>query len=385
MPSNVTSEYLVAEEAYRKAKSPSEKISALEKMYSTIPKHKGTEKMRLHIKKRLSKYKEKLEKTNATKKGGGPSFSVKKEGAAQVSLVGLPNTGKSSILNVLTHANSDVADYPLTTTLPNPGMMKYKDIQIQIVDMPPMIKGVSMGKGFGFQLMGAMRSTDCLVMVVDLSKDPVKEMKTILYELYRSGFRINKKKAEIEIKKYSSGGLEIRGKKYVPDVSEVKKMLVEHRISNAMVIVKEKIDLEEFLDFLDKNLVYIKAFVVGNKGDLKESKKNLEKFKKNYSKFEIIPVSAEKEIGIDKLREKIYEKVDLIRVFTKSPGDDPDYPPIAMKKGTIVMEVAKEVHKQFYRNFRYAKIWGDSVKYDGQQAGADHKVEDGDIVEIHTK
>ncbi|MCK4310728.1 MAG: 50S ribosome-binding GTPase, partial [Methanomicrobia archaeon] len=267
MPANVTMEYLLAEDEYRKAKTITEKIKALEKMYSTIPKHKGTEKMRLSIKQRLSKYKEKLEKSKV-KRGRGPTFSVKKEGAAQVALVGLPNSGKSSILNVLTRANSVVASYPLTTRIPTPGMLEYNDIQLEIVDMPSIIKDISMGKGFGFQLIDAIRNADALIIVVDLSKDPVRDMEIILNELYRSGFRINKRKPEIEIKKFSSGGIEIRGKEYVSDVHEIKKMLVEHKISNALVVIKEKTSLEEFLDSLNRNLSYKKAFIIGSKNDL---------------------------------------------------------------------------------------------------------------------
>jgi len=384
MPTNVTREYLLAEEEYRKAKTISEKIKALEKMYSTVPKHKGTEKMRLFIKQRLSKYKEELEKSK-TKKGGGPSFSVKKEGAAQVALVGLPNSGKSSILKVLTNANTEIADYPLTTVIPTPGMMEYKGIQIQIVDMPPIIKDVSVGKGFGFQLISAIRNADTLVIVVDLSRNPVNDMDIILNELYRAGFRINKKKPDIEIKKFSSGGIEISGREYVSDVNEIKKMLVENKISNALVIIKEKVSLEDFLDSLNRNLSYKKAFVIGNKTDIERSQENLKILKERYPEFDVIPISAKKKTNIEQIKEKIYENLDIVRVFTKSPGSDPDYPPIAMKRGSTVLDVAKEVHKHLYKNFKYAKIWGKSVKYDGQRAGGEHIVEDGDIVEIHIK
>ncbi|MCK4636622.1 MAG: 50S ribosome-binding GTPase [Methanomicrobia archaeon] len=384
MPANVTMEYLLAEDEYRKAKTITEKIKALEKMYSTIPKHKGTEKMRLSIKQRLSKYKEKLEKSKV-KRGRGPTFSVKKEGAAQVALVGLPNSGKSSILNVLTRANSVVASYPLTTRIPTPGMLEYNDIQLEIVDMPSIIKDISMGKGFGFQLIDAIRNADALSIIVDLSKDPVRDMEIILNELYRSGFRINKRKPEIEIKKFSSGGIVIRGKEYVSDVHEIKKMLVEHKISNALVVIKEKTSLEEFLDSLNRNLSYKKAFIIGSKNDLENCDKNLETFRKRYSEFGILSLSAEKKINIEQVKEKIYEILDIVRVFTKSPGSEPDYPPIAMKRGATILDVAKEVHKQFYKNFKYAKVWGRSVKYDGQRAGGDHVVGEGDIVEIHIK
>ena len=377
-------EYLLAEDEYRKAKTITEKIKALEKMYSTIPKHKGTEKMRLSIKQRLSKYKEKLEKSKV-KRGRGPTFSVKKEGAAQVALVGLPNSGKSSILNVLTRANSVVASYPLTTRIPTPGMLEYNDIQLEIVDMPSIIKDISMGKGFGFQLIDAIRNADALSIIVDLSKDPVRDMEIILNELYRSGFRINKRKPEIEIKKFSSGGIVIRGKEYVSDVHEIKKMLVEHKISNALVVIKEKTSLEEFLDSLNRNLSYKKAFIIGSKNDLENCDKNLETFRKRYSEFGILSLSAEKKINIEQVKEKIYEILDIVRVFTKSPGSEPDYPPIAMKRGATILDVAKEVHKQFYKNFKYAKVWGRSVKYDGQRAGGDHVVGEGDIVEIHIK
>ncbi|MBU7024689.1 MAG: 50S ribosome-binding GTPase [Theionarchaea archaeon] len=148
MPTNVTPEYQAAEEEYRQAKGPKERLRALEKMLALIPKHKGTEKMQMQIKRRISKTKEEME-ARSKKTGHGPVFNVKKEGAAQVALVGLPNSGKSSVLIQLSNADVQVGTYPFTTRIPTPGMLEHKDVQIQLVEIPALIRDVSMGKGFG--------------------------------------------------------------------------------------------------------------------------------------------------------------------------------------------------------------------------------------------
>ncbi|RLF80534.1 GTP-binding protein, partial [Thermococci archaeon] len=193
MPTNVTAEYLAAEEEYRQAKTIPEKIRALEKMYATVPKHKGTEKLRLQIKRKLAELRKELEKQQSQRKGGGYSFSVKKEGAAQIVLAGLPNVGKSSLLNVLADIDVDVADYPFTTVEPIPGMMKHKDVQIQLVEVPGLIEGAALGKGMGTQLLSVIRNADAIAIVVDLSQDPVKQMEIILKEFERAGIKINKR------------------------------------------------------------------------------------------------------------------------------------------------------------------------------------------------
>ncbi|ADT83958.1 OBG GTPase family GTP-binding protein [Thermococcus barophilus] len=387
MPTNVTAEYLAAEEEYRNAKTIAEKIKALEKMYATVPKHKGTEKLRLQIKRRLAELRKELEKQQAQRKGGGYSFSVKKEGAAQIVLAGLPNVGKSSLLRRLTGVDTDVADYPFTTVEPIPGMMKHNDVQIQLVEVPGLVEGASLGKGMGTQLLAVIRNADAIAIVIDLSQDPIRQMEIILKEFERAGIKINKRKPRIEIKKMPYGGIVINGQENIKgDIEEVMKMLREEKIHSAEITVKEPVTLEEFADALDESLVWRRAIIIANKGDAPGSRENYEKLVREYgNRFKIVPVSAKKGINIDVVKDALYELAGIIRVFTKSPGEEPAYPPIALRKGATVLDVAKRIHKDFAKKFKYARVWGKSVKFPGQRVGADHVLEDGDIVEIHAR
>ncbi|MCD6558828.1 MAG: GTP-binding protein [Palaeococcus sp.] len=387
MPTNVTIEYLKAEEEYQKARTIPEKIRALEKMYATVPKHKGTEKLRLQIKRKLSELRKELEKQQAQRKGGGYSFSVRKEGAAQIVLAGLPNVGKSSLLKTLTNADIDVADYPFTTVEPIPGMMHHRDVQIQLVEVPGLVEGAALGKGMGTQLLSVIRNADAIAIVVDLSNDPTKQMEILMKEFERAGIKVNKRKPRIEIKRTSMGGIIINGQENIKgDIREVMRMLREEKIHSAEITVKEPVTLEDFSDALDNSLVWKKAIIIANKGDAPGSRESYERLLREYGeRFKIIPVSAKKRIKLEELKEALYEIAGVIRVFTKSPGEDPAYPPIPMKKGSTVIEVAKKVHKDFAKNFKYARVWGKSVKFPGQRVGAEHVLEDGDIVEFHIR
>ena len=387
MPTNVTAEYLAAEEEYRNAKTIPEKIRALEKMYATVPKHKGTEKLRLQIKRKLAELRKELERQRQLKRGGGPSMAVRKEGAAQIVLAGLPNVGKSSLMKALTNADAEVAEYSFTTVEPIPGMMHHKDVQIQLVEVPGLVEGAALGKGMGPQLLSVIRNADAIAIVVDLSKDPVRQMDILLKEFERAGIKVNRKKPKVEIKRTASGGIIINGQdKIKGDIGEVMKMLREERIHSAEITVKEPVTLEEFADALDESLVWKNAIIIANKGDAPGSKENYEKLVRAYSdRFKIVPVSAKRGINLDRLKDELYELAGIIRVFTKSPGEEPAYPPVALKKGSTVMDLAERIHKDFARNFRYARVWGRSVKFPGQRVGADHVLEDGDVVEIHAR
>lgn len=259
MPTNVTAEYLAAEEEYRNAKTIPEKIRALEKMYALVPKHKGTEKLRLQIKRRLAELRRELEKQRQQRKGGGYSLAVKKEGAAQIVLVGLPNVGKSELLRALTGVDVESADYPFTTTEPVPAMMNYKDVQIQLVEVPGLLEGAALGKGMGPQLLAVIRNADAIAIVIDLSEDPIKQMEILLREFERAGIKVNKRRPRVEIRKTPSGGIVINGAENIKgDLSEVMRMLREEKIHSAEITVKEPVTLEEFADALDDSLVWKK-------------------------------------------------------------------------------------------------------------------------------
>ncbi|KYK34877.1 MAG: 50S ribosome-binding GTPase [Theionarchaea archaeon] len=385
MPANVTPEYLAAEEEYREAKTSKEKLRALEKMLTLIPKHKGTEKMQMQIKRKISKIKEEME-TKARKTSHGPTFNVRKEGAAQVALVGLPNSGKSLILNKLTNADIPVDNYPFTTTMPTPGMMEYKDVQIQLVEIPAVIKDVSLGKGFGLQILSAIRAADVVALIIDLSQNPLEQMQVILDELEKGGINLNEEPSDLEIVKKAEGGIDIRGKQFFHgDEHALKELLLKEKIHNALIVFRSDTTLEQVVDILNESVAFKPAIILATKGDSKNSKRNFALLKKYYGEYDIVPVSAEKQINLEHAQEAIYQRLNFIRVYTKTPKEEVAYPPITMKPHSTVYDAAGRIHKQFQRKFKYAKIWGPSAKYDGQKVGSDHILQDGDIVEVHIR
>ncbi|MBI2107105.1 TGS domain-containing protein [Candidatus Woesearchaeota archaeon] len=304
MPTNVTIEYQLAEGEYNEAKTPNEKIIALEKMLSTAPKHKSAEKLLQQIKQRLAKLKQQQEKEKKQKKG--QHFSIKKEGASQVSLIGITNSGKSLLLNRLTNADVKVEEYEFTTTMPEIGIMDYHGIKIQLIEIPAIVEDY-LEKEKGPLFFGVLRNSDLILIILDLSKDVNFQLSLIKNEL---------KKANI------------------------------------------------------KN----KTVLIGNKKD-KMINQSLEKFNNLF----LISSSD----NLDKLKDFIWSNINLIKVYTKQPGKEKDFPPIALKKGSTVMDLAKEIHKDFIKKFKFARIFGKSVKFSGCKVGLEHVLQDDDAVEIH--
>jgi ribosome-interacting GTPase 1 len=327
MPANLTPQYLEAEAKFKQAKTTPEKINALEVMMAVIPKHKGTEKLRGQLKSRMAKLKEELHK-HPTLGKAEQAFHIKKEGAAQVVLLGLPNVGKSSLFSQVTHAYSEVADYPFTTQKPTPGMMEFENLRIQLVDTPP-IQSDHIEHGFP----NLIRNADALLFVVDLAGDPMFQMKALLEELKR-----------MRIKP--------AGKGPIPS--------------------------------LEMGWFSLRALLLGNKCDIKNAMSGYRVFEAPFrDTFPILPISAKEGMNVEELKKEIYQLLDIIRVYTKTPGREPDFTePVILKKGSTVEEVALSVHKDFVAKLRYAKIWG-SGKFDGQMVKRDYQVSEGDVIELH--
>ncbi|MBC7218662.1 MAG: 50S ribosome-binding GTPase [Hadesarchaea archaeon] len=382
MPANVTPEYKKAEERYLQARTLEERIKATEEMIRVAPKHKGSEKLLRTLKHRLAKLRLELEEKREKKvcRGSGPSFSVKKEGAAQVALVGLPNSGKSKILQELTSARVEVADYPFTTRYPVPGMMQFEDVQIQLVEVPAIVEGSSYGRGLGARPLSVARNADAIALVVDASDDPVKQIRILLGELDAVGVKLNCRPPKVTIEKRSSGGIEIKGAKLVEGGEiEIKRILQEHRIHNAFVVVEEPITPDEFEEALSESNVYPKGFILLNKFDAPGADEKLEKIKQEFGGMLEVLHTGEK---LEDLKRRIYQQLDMIRVYTKKPDEKPAERPLVLPRGSTVLDVARSVHKDFAKELKFAKVWG-STKFPGQQVTKDYVLEDKDIVELH--
>ncbi|MFQ6081788.1 MAG: GTPase [Candidatus Aminicenantia bacterium] len=328
MPANLPPQYFEAERKLKTAKNIPDKIGILEEMLSIVPKHKGTEKLQALLKTKISKLKDQLQKKQATARHG-PVFYIEKLGAGQVILIGPPNAGKSQILNSLTNAPAEVADYPFTTQKPVPGMMPYKNIQIQLIDTPPITE-----EYLEPWLPEIIKVADAVLLVVDLNDDNCLDQIEVIFK-------------RLEDKKIT---------------------LVEPK----MVIESEK---KPFLK---------RALIIGNKNDLSGATENLEFLKEFYAqKFPVISISAKEKVNLDNLKDRIYNILDIIRVYSKIPGKKPDLnEPFIFKKGATVMDMAERIHKDFAYKLKYARIWG-SNKYDGQKVTKDYILQEEDIIELH--
>ena len=368
MPINAKPEYFRAEKQYHEASTISEKIAGLEEMLKTAPNHKGSENLRAQIKQKLSKLRSQIEKNRQTSKGRGKHLTIKKEGAAQVILASLTNAGKSSLINALTNAKPTIADYKFTTIKPEFGILDYKGVGIQIVEMPAIFEDYAY-KGDGPAFFSAMRSAELIVFVIDNTKDEKEQLDLLYAEFEKAQIRLNADKPKIKIKKQGQGGIEFLGKKHFKfPVREATKMLQSHGYHNAVITAYEKVTIEDLADVLNESLVFLPLFIIHTKSDIKGK-----------------GVSAKTGEGIEELKKDIFDALGLIKVFTKTPGKDKDWPPVALHKGDNVKRLAITIHKDFYKKFRYARVWGKGAKHDGQKVGLEHSLEDNDIVEFYLK
>lgn len=347
MPINPTIEYQKAERKYHEARTISEKIKALEEMLRTCPKHKGSESLQQEIKTKLSKLKALQEKQKT--QGARYQISVKKEGAAQVVILGVPNSGKSTLLAKLTNAKPEIAPYPFTTKLPEVGIMDYEGIKIQVVEIPAVTEGFS-ASDLGPTFLGIVRQAE-LVVIIANSKS---ELELIRNELANSNIITDKERPKIRISKSSTGGLMFVGS-IKANMEDVKKVLRDHGYHNAIVEFQEKVTLKDLEEVLTEGVAYAKTIVVDTKNRLEDIKR------------------------------KVWRNLGLIKVYTKQPGKKKDYPPVALKKGDTVKDLALKVHKDFLRKFKFARIWGTSVKFQGAQSGLNLVLHNEDVVEFHTK
>ena len=375
---------------YKEARTPEEKLRALQEFISAVPKHKGTENLLYWARRRMAELREQIEERKRRRRGSrGPTFFIEKEGAAQLIMLGLANCGKSSLLTRLTNAKATIADYPFTTKMPIPGMLQYQDIQFQIIEAPAILPGAADGVAWGLKVLGLARNADGLIIVLDASKDPLEQFKVIITELEKAGIKITKPKGYVVIEK-SRGGHGIRvimyGKIIDATADDIRKLLESYRIYSATVKIHGVVTLKDVEDSIMERTTYKPTIILVNKIDVARSKERIQRLR------ELIPldvpilyVSAKTGGGLGELGSLIFKMLDIIRVYTKEPNNKPSNKPLILRRGSTVLDVAKAIHKRLYEGFAYAKIWGPSAKYPGEKVGASHIVEDGDIVEIHTR
>ncbi|MDO8551105.1 MAG: GTP-binding protein [bacterium] len=355
-----------------------EQIEKLQQEIRETPYHKATEHHIGRLKARIARLNDEVIEKNTKKGGGGGGgFAVKKFGDATCVLIGFPSVGKSTLLNDFTSAHSRVAPYAFTTLTVIPGMMDYKGAQIQIMDVPGFIVGAASGKGRGREVLSVARSADLLILVFDINNP--EQLEQVKKELFQSGIRINERRPNVVIKKTISGSIKVT----LPSSSQLVKEQVEgiaqeYRLVNAEIQIKENINVDQLIDCFSPNRVFIPAIFVANKVDLLPIKEH-----ERLAQSRWILVSGEKKVGLDELKEKIWETLGLVKVYLKPQDKKIDYDnPLILKKGQTVQEAATKIHGELGLAVKEARVWGKSAKFDGQLVGMAHQLEDGDILNL---
>lgn len=358
-----------------------EKIQAIKDEMAKTQINKATEHHVGLLKAKLAKLRREQEELKSKSSGSSIGFDVKRTGDATVVLIGLPSVGKSTLLNRLTGAKSAVASFKFTTTTVVPGMMELRGAKIQILDLPGIIKGASTGKGLGKRVLAVAKSADLVLLILDVFQPYHEDV--IRTELANIGIRLDQKPPNIVIEKTSDGGISVsqQVKMTKMSVGLMKDILRVYGINNARVLVREDIDSEQLIDFISGNRTYVESLMLVNKIDL-VNQGFLNELQSNL-KAKIIPISADADININALEDKIYEKLDFIRIYMRPKGGETDYKePLITRNGSTLLEICNKLHRDLKKEFRYGLVWGKSVKFGGQRVGLHHCLQDEDVLTI---
>jgi uncharacterized protein len=326
MPANLTPDYLRAEEVYKKASTTQERLEALKEMYAALPKHKGTEKMQADLKKRIAALREDVQKGDK-KKGFG--VKVDPEGGGQIAFAGLPNAGKSKLISALTGTYLEAAPYPFTTRLPHPAMMAYEDIQIQMVDLPPVSR-----QHMEVWQPAILRNADLIALVIDLSSATL-----------------------------------------IADIDELIGLLLENKLQLVNFRPKENF----WASIAEK-----KAWFMAVKSDLPGAQDNWRRLEQRWgARYGMSVVSAETGANLDRARQDLFHALELIRIYSKPPGKPADMTkPFCLHRRATLLDFATLVHRDFSEHLKFARVWGHG-KFDGQRINRDDVLQDKDIIELH--
>lgn len=391
MPANLPPDAAKKWAEVEATKNPKDRLQRMEEFLSVVPKHKGTLKLRGQVKKQMAVLRRELEEKKRKKVGrSGPKLFIQKEGAAQVALLGVTGSGKSSLLTALTNAKVEVSPNPYTTKILVPGILDFEDLQFQIVETPAIMEGSSDGRAWGPQTLATARNADGLIIMVDLSKNAVEQLSLILNELEKARILVSKPRGRVEIeKKFMGAGLRIILVGVLVDctMKDVEQLLKSYRIIDSVVKISGEVTLNDVEDAIFEITMYKPAVVVANKVDLAGSRQSLSQLKSYVgSRLPTIAVSCERGVGLENIGPAIFESLAILRVYTKEPGQrEYSKKPFILKNRATVYDLAKDIHSDFKRRFGFAKVWSDRLVFSPQKVGPMFALADGDIVEIHLK
>lgn len=353
------------------------KIEAVEKEMRDTPYDKSSQFHHGVLKAKLSKLKEMLD-VKLTGGGGGVGYAIKHSGDASVVLVGLPSVGKSTLLNAITNAESKVGNYDFTTLGVVPGMMEYKGIKIQILDLPGIIEGAATGKGFGRKVLSVVRASDLVILMADV--DRIAWIDKIKNEMEQAGVRPNQNPPKVIINQVSKGGLRILDPFNVLPMEQMEQIAMEMGFESALIQLGEKIEtIDRFIDGLSKSRTYIPLVEVVTKIDTAKNPSALRAspLDKGDSKNRIF-MSVDKNIGMDEFKEAVWRKLGLVRVYLKrertSEGDRKE--PLIMRRGQNLREVLNKISTQMSEDVARAFVWGKEARFPGQEVSFKYEVFD---------
>jgi len=326
-----------------------------------------------------------LKEKEASRGGGGAGegFTVRRTGDGTVILLGFPSAGKSTLLNVITNATSEVGAYAFTTLTCIPGLLTYKHAQIQVLDVPGIVAGAASGRGRGKEVLAAMRSADMAIVLLDALR--INELPIILKEAREAHIRLNERQPDVKIVRTSKGGVDIGRTVQTPELDDdtIKGICNEFRLHNSQIVIRSPINADQFIDAIEANKKYMPMLLVVNKADLLTPEERL------YIEEEIKPdlfISASLKQGTEELKEAIYQRLDFIRIYMKEPGKPADLDvPMIMQRGDTIRRVCEKLHKDFVKNFKYSRVTGPSSKFPGQKLMLNHVLKDQDILELHIR
>ncbi|MBI4043380.1 MAG: 50S ribosome-binding GTPase [Candidatus Diapherotrites archaeon] len=379
MPTNVSIEYANAAKKYYAAKTPLEKLAALEEMKSQAPGHKGGERLRAELARKIAQLKSEIERQSKiqTKKGAAPTMAVKKEGAGQIVLMGLPASGKSTLLNALTGMKTPTGPQGFTTREPAMGMMRVHNANVQLVELPGIVHGSSEGKANGPQVISVARNADALCLIVQ-GRNATKDVYMLVEELEKSKILLNKEKPGIEVKQNPFGGIHVDGKSFLKmPVEQLTGFLKSAGYAHCHFTAREPVTMEKLVRALDHSIQYKKALCIA--WGAAPGKEELEKaFKGPVRVFQNVKDAG----ALEELREPLFNLLGKILVYTKKPGREPDLEaPMVLDTNNIVADLAKQLHKDLALHLKYVRVWG-STKFPGQRVPKTYNLKHKDIVEI---
>ncbi|QLG28632.1 50S ribosome-binding GTPase [Halorarum halophilum] len=364
-----------------------EEIEDLREEIAETPYNKATEEHVGRLKAKLAAKKEKLE--NQSSSGGGQGYAVEKTGDATVALVGFPSVGKSTLINAITNADSETGDYEFTTLDVNPGMLQYRGANIQILDVPGLIEGAAGGRGGGKEVLSVVRTADLVVFL--LSVFEIDQYERLREELYLNKIRLDAEPPNISVRKTHKDGIRVTmGDAVSLDEQTVKSVLREHGFVNAAVTIPHDLTIDELIDGVMDNRVYLPSMVAVNKADLIDED-YLPTVKENLRAHDLDPdevtfISAEEGRGLDGLKDRIWETLGLIRIYMDKPGRGVDYEePLVLREGDTVGDACEKLGGELGERFRFARVSGSSAKHDDQQVGTGHELADEDVLRLITR